>query len=161
MKFDISQREIIKAGLIDFFETAFKLEKTTKETQPKKIEQLLQKIPTLKNFDISCSFGQGNTSSTPYIAFKLKQHKDDKGVYPRVAMLKSSNHKIEVSIVESYANKVDYKAKYKIEQYDKDNICNSFFIYKQNSCNYEAIINKLEQDINFFLSIPSDELEIL
>ncbi len=36
MKFDISQREIIKAGLIDFFETAFKLEKTTKETQPKK-----------------------------------------------------------------------------------------------------------------------------
>ena len=34
---------------------------------------MLQKIPTLKNFNISCSFGKGNISSTPYIIFKLKQ----------------------------------------------------------------------------------------
>lgn len=111
---------------------------------------MLQKIPTLKNFNISCSFGKGNISSTPYIIFKLKQYKDNKGIYPRVAILKSSNHKIEVSIVESYANKVSYKAKHKIQQYDKDNLHNSFFIYQKNSFSYEDIINKMEKDMNFF-----------
>lgn len=113
-----------------------------------------------RDFDISCSFGRRKTSSTPYIAFKLKQHKDDKGVYPRVAILKSSNHKIEISIVESYSNKVNYKAKHKIQQYDKDNLHNSFFIYQKNSFSYEDIINKMEKDMNFFLSIPINELEI-
>lgn len=36
MKFNILEKRFIKDILKEFFETAFKLEKTTKETQPKK-----------------------------------------------------------------------------------------------------------------------------
>ena len=152
---------MIKESLKDFFKCAFNLREKTTGAQPKMIKESLKNIGILGDFEISCSFGSGKTSSTPYIAFKLSGHNDNKGVYPRVAMLKSSNHKVEISIVESYGNKVDYKAKQDIAKYDKDNLHNSFFVYQNNDCDYEAIIDKLEQDIDFFLSISKDRLKLL
>lgn len=148
----------IKEILESFFRQSESLGETTEGANPSNISKSLQYF--LSNYSIKCSFGQGKTAKDTYIVFFRKDISSIKkasfGVYPRVCFHRLNN-KIEVSISKSYKNPYFFKANESVKCYNKSH--HNYFAYP--NCDIEAIIAKLEKDLNFFLQIPANELEAL
>lgn len=83
------------------------------------------------------------------------------GVYCRVHFNTTmpQNEKIEVSLNFSYRNPYNCFALQQMHSYNKSNVNNSIFAYP--NYDMDLVIDKLQQDLNYFLEIPLDELHPL
>ena len=158
MQFDKRQMEEIKVALEIFFRISFSDAKTMEGTKPdrERIEEILQ--PLFGDFDVRCGFGSGGFIDIPYIVFCKKEwYEPQYGVYPRIAVHRKEANKIEVSIVESANTKVPpYAAQTQIIKY---NTSGAYFTPNALvEIDYEAIINKLAKDMDFFLNIKDEDL---
>ena len=109
-----------------------------------------------------CSFGKGRFSDSPYIIFVRSDMpfiRVSNGVYCRICFHRKNDflHKIEVSVNQSYLNEYNFLAKDKVKQYIDSSADFSFFSYP--NCDTNAIIDKLEMDLSYFLRFPVKELE--
>ena len=83
------------------------------------------------------------------------------GVYCRVHFSPTTpqNEKIEVGLNFSYINKYHCESLHKMLSYNESNANNSFFAYP--NYDMDLVIDKLQQDLNYFLEIPLYELKPL
>lgn len=112
-------------------------------------------------FFVDCSFGVGNKAKDTWIIFIRKDIPNIKaswGVYPRICFRTASNQ-IEISIDISKKNHYDFAAKYEVKLYNSQNSQNAYFSYQ--SYDIDSIITKLEQDLQWFLQLPTSELEYM
>lgn len=118
-------------------------------------------------FFVDCSFGVGNKARDTWIIFIRKDIPNIKaswGVYPRVCFHTASNQ-IEVSIdISTSKHKItkklyEFVAKPKVSNYNNQNSQNAYFSYP--NYDIDSIITKLEQDLQWFLQLPTSELEYM
>lgn len=110
-------------------------------------------------FFVDCSFGVGNKAKDTWTIFIRKDIPNIKaswGVYPRVCF-HTANNQIEVSIDISKKRLYDFAAKPKVSNYNSQNSQNAYFSYP--SYDIDSIITKLEKDLQWFLQLPTSELE--
>lgn len=110
-------------------------------------------------FFVDCSFGVGKKAKDTWIIFIRKDIPNIKaswGVYPRVCFHTAGNQ-IEVSIDISKKKPYDFAAKSKVSNYNSQNSQNAYFSYP--SYDIDSIITKLEQDLQWFLQLPTSKLE--
>lgn len=110
-------------------------------------------------FFVDCSFGVGNKAKDTWIIFIRKDIPNIKaswGVYPRVCF-RTANNQIEVSIDISKKRLYDFAAKPEVSNYNSQNSQNAYFSYP--NYDIDSIITKLEQDLQWFLQLPTSELE--
>lgn len=107
---------------------------------------------------VDCYFGQGNKMNSPYITFiriDTPNIKSSYGVFFKICFnrkLENAN-KIEMTFDKSRSKKYKFKAQHKI------NFKNSKSFFTYSNYDIDAIIAKLEQDLQWFLQIPANELE--
>lgn len=154
--FGDKERDRIKWALKAFFEQSA-MASTPPENLHLEIKCEFEDI-LLKYYRVWCSLYGDN----PYIVF-MRQGifmKPSYGIYCRVCFHRTTtnpNRKVEVSINTSEWNEYVCYASQKRNIYNKENIANSFF----NINDIDSIIDKLQQDLNYFLEIPLDELHPL
>lgn len=116
-------------------------------------------------FFVDCSFGVGKKANDTWIIFIRKDIPNIKaswGVYPRVCFHTASNQ-IEISIdISTSKHKItkklyDFAAKYEVKLYNSQNSQNAYFSYLD--YDIDNIITKLEQDLQWFLQLPTSKLE--
>lgn len=111
-------------------------------------------------FFVDCSFGMGKKAKDTWIIFIRKDIPNIKaiwGVYPRVCF-HNTNNQIEVSILIFLKKRLhDFAAKPKVSNYNSQNSQNAYFSYP--NYDIDSIITKLEQDLQWFLQLPTSELE--
>lgn len=110
-------------------------------------------------FFVDCSFGVGKKANDTWIIFIRKDIPNIKaswGVYPRICFRTASNQ-IEISIDISKKSHYDFAAKYEVKLYNSQNSQNAYFSYS--NYDIDSIITKLEQDLQWFLQLPTSELE--
>ena len=165
LHFSPQEREKLEKALKLFFERSSVKQATAKGLKPQEISFMIRGFLVDYGFFVDCSFGVGNKAKDTWIIFIRKDIPNIKaswGVYPRICFHTASNQ-IEVSIdISTSKHKItkklyEFAAKPKVSNYNSQNSQNAYFSYP--SYDIDSIITKLEQDLQWFLQLPTSELE--
>ena len=167
LHFSAQEREKLEKALKLFFERSSVKQATAKGLKPQEISFMIRGFLVDYGFFVDCSFGVGNKAKDTWIIFIRKDIPNIKaswGVYPRVCFHTARNQ-IEVSIdISTSKHKItkklyEFAAKPKVSNYNNQNSQNAYFSYP--NYDIDSIITKLEQDLQWFLQLPTSELEYM
>lgn len=159
IKFDSQQKEKLQKAITLFLARSNEEQLTTKGLNSKEIDSIINSFLIQYGYIAKCSFGAGNKAKNPYIVFIRKDTPHIKascGVYARICF-HTENNQVEVSINTSYKTIFHFQAEQKVKNYNLQQKPKSYFNYPD--YDIDAIISKLEQDLQWFLQIPVSELK--
>ncbi|MBF7041971.1 AAA family ATPase [Campylobacter volucris] len=141
--------------LIEFFNNAYSGEKLSSKDD-------MNNFIFLKDYDFNTkiSYGQGNISKIPWIIFTrmdTQQYKASYGVYVYCG-IKREDGEIIICIGESEDNKINYIAKNKVDDYNTQ-FNNKTFDYKNLNDDIDKIIDKIIENMQWFMKLPLDEIQ--
>ncbi|MBF7045355.1 AAA family ATPase [Campylobacter volucris] len=148
-------KDKFKEYLIEFFNNAYSGEKLSSKDD-------MNNFIFLKdyNFNTKISYGQGNISKIPWIIFTrmdTQQYKASYGVYVYCG-IKREDGEIIICIGESEDNKINYIAKNKVDDYNTQ-FNNKTFDYKNLNDDIDKIIDKIIENMQWFMKLPLDEIQ--